>query len=159
MKEKQLRLSIYNEAVKWLNTPWIHHHSVQAHGCDCIGLVIGVGNNVADFNFSWKDPKNKIFKGYSRTPDPKKMKAWMLTNLDKVSPNYIDAKIGDILWMRVGKHPQHVAIVGPKEIIIHADIIPKPGASTGKVVERTIRHDEKGKVIGVYRYRSVSRLM
>lgn len=159
MNEKQLRLKIYKEAVEWVDTPWIHHASVKGVGCDCIGLIIGVGNNAADFKFSWKDPKNHVFKGYSRLPEPEKMKAGMKANLDWIGLNYKQAGIGDILWLRVDKQPHHVAIVGPQGGIVHADMIPKSGALGGKVVERVLRRDEVGKVIGVFRYRSVSRLM
>lgn len=159
MDEKELRLKIYKEAVEWIDTPWIHHQAVKGVGCDCIGLIIGVGNNAADFKFSWKDPKNHVFKGYSRMPEPAKMKAGMLANLDWIGMMAGDAGIGDILWLRVEKRPHHVAIVGPDGLIVHADMFPKQGALGGKVVERTMRRDEKSKVVGVFRYRSVSRLM
>ena len=159
MNEKQLRLKIYKEALEWVNTPWIHHQSVKGIGCDCIGLLIGVGNNAADLKFNWKDPKNYVFKGYSRLPEPPKMKAGMKANLDWIGVNYKDADIGDILWCRVDKQPHHVAILGPNGLIVHADAIPKAGAEGGKVVERVLRRDEMSKIIGVFRYKSVSRLM
>ena len=159
MNEKELRLSIYKEAVEWVDTPWIHHQSVKGIGCDCIGLIIGIGNNVADLKFSWKDPKNQVFKGYGRQPEPIKMKAGMKINLDWIGANYKDAKIGDILWLRVDKQPHHVAIVGPGGLIIHADMIPKQGALGGKVVERPLRRDEMSKMVGLFRFKSVSRLM
>lgn len=158
-KVEELQQKIYKEALEWVGTPWIHHQHQKGLGCDCIGLVIGVGNAVADLNFSWTQPQALKFRGYSRLPDPKQMKEGLNLWLVYVGRTFDKAQVGDILWVRINKEPQHLAILGPKMSIVHGDMLPKPKFPNGKVVNRRIRDEERQKLIGVFRYPKVAELM
>lgn len=159
MNEKQLRQAVFAEAKRWLETPWLHHQLQKGVGCDCVGLVVGVGNHALGMDFHWDLPEALPFKGYSQNPEPDRMRRGLCTFLDFVSIKYKDAKMGDVVWLRVRNEPQHLAILGDRETIVHADMKPGPGAPTGKVRMRTITPLEKTKIIGVFRYKRITEQM
>ncbi|MCE3233059.1 MAG: putative phage cell wall peptidase NlpC/P60 family [Rickettsiaceae bacterium] len=105
---------IVNEARSWIGTRFKHQGRVKKSelsrgGCDCIGLVIGVADNVGILCHGRK------ISSYDRLDYPKIPCGNMLLEefhkyLEPISPKNVLP--GDILMFRFDKDPQHVAIVG-----------------------------------------------
>ena len=97
-------------ARSWVGTPFHHQQSVKGVGCDCVGLINGVGIECAIIDFT--PAKWARFEGYSRRPRPEQLLAYSDTFLHridvpthKIAPR---ASIGLIAW-RPGE-PLHFAI-------------------------------------------------
>ena len=69
------REAIVAEARTWLGVPWRHQGWRKATGCDCVGLIRGVGHALGLIDASDDNPANARFIGYSREPDPALMRA------------------------------------------------------------------------------------
>ena len=101
------RTAIVQEAIRWIGTPYVHgQHSI--HGCDCIGLCIGIGKNVG-----------ALSKNYRPKPYPQD---WHLHNSrERMHEGILEAGgievtgniwlPGDILLMEHGKTRSHAAII------------------------------------------------
>jgi NlpC/P60 family putative phage cell wall peptidase len=106
-------------ARQWVDTPYHHQGRVKGVGCDCIGLVIGVCQEIGLINFD--------FTNYERVPDS----TVMMKEIEKHCKPTIDPEPGDLLVFRIKKNPQHVGILTDRGII-HAY------QSIGKVVEHPL---------------------
>jgi NlpC/P60 family putative phage cell wall peptidase len=55
---------VVDTATKWLGTPYLHQAAKKQLGCDCLGLILGVGRElgvdlpatVPPYSASWRDP-------------------------------------------------------------------------------------------------------
>jgi cell wall-associated NlpC family hydrolase len=65
--------SIIAEARTWIGTPWRHQAYQKGVGCDCAGLIRGVGNALGIFDTRDGAPGTEVFAGYGRQPEPRKM--------------------------------------------------------------------------------------
>ncbi len=119
------RKEIVREAKNWLEVPWRHQGYSKKFGCDCIGLIHGVGTITTALTVDPKDLMNN--SGYSRNPNPQFMRR-ILRAFFKPIP-LIDARVADILWFRIGKYPRHLGIITEPGIVIHSDGV------EGKVIE------------------------
>lgn len=137
------RMDAVAEARSWLGTPFKHQASLKGVGCDCIGLIRGVGTALGLVDYDEKSDKAKPFLNYRLMPDSKKMRQGLRTFL--VPIDVIDAKPGDIFFMAWTKEPQHVAFISDHGIIHSYSAI-------GKVVEHGLDRDWKQRVIDAYRY-------
>ncbi len=118
------RAQVVEEALTWLGVPWVHQ-GFSKRGCDCIGLIRGVGKVTGAVEPD-QDEADK-YLCYSRNPDPIKMRKGLRTFFIPIP--LIEAKIADILWFRLGKDPRHLGIITEPGIVIHADGV------QGKVIE------------------------
>lgn len=142
------RSQIVDEARSWLGTPEHHQAHLKGVGCDCIGLILGVG-------LAFQMPEaiafiNDIrYRGYGRPPNPRLMIEACDTYLDRIQVN--EALPGDIPMGRVEKEPQHFGILSSIDPIymIHAY------SQVGRVVENRIDENWRAKIVRMYRYRGI----
>jgi NlpC/P60 family putative phage cell wall peptidase len=108
------------EARAWLGTPFRWQASVKGVGCDCKGLLWGVARElgfpeaeslyakVADYSPTRPVPSALLKEGIAAIFDP----------VEEMQP-------GDILLLKVGGRPSHIAIYSGEGRAIHAQIGPK----------------------------------
>jgi len=137
-----LRAAIVAEAEAWMGTPWVHQQAVREVGCDCVGLVVGVaracGLAIADCS---------LWRGYHKQPDGRTLVAHLGRNFERVAE--AGALPGDVMLFRIGAAPQHLAILGPGEIMIHAY------APARRVVAHRLDTDWRGRLLSVWRFREL----
>lgn len=131
------------EARTWQGTPFQHQGCLKGVGCDCIGLVKGVGVALGLVDYDPKSAKAKAFSGYSMMPNPRRMREGLATWLVPIPVT--EATLADIFFMAWGREPQHVALVTYKGII-HSY------ASAGKVVEHGLDTSWRRRIVAAYRY-------
>lgn len=105
-------LEVIAEARRWIGTPYHHQAAVLGVGCDCVGLIVGVGKA---FGFMGDDFDDRFqqFKGYSRVPNPRIMRRWMDTFLEPagIAQNQIPEP-GFIAWFEWRDElPMHLGII------------------------------------------------
>lgn len=141
------RADIATQARSWLETPFHHQGRTRGVGCDCGGLVGGVavalGIVPADW---WQTTFDPIFGGYDSQPSH--------GTLQRVCESFMvrhhgAPDVGDVLLMRFGAEPQHLAIVADYRhgglSMVHAL------AASKKVVEHRLDATWRGRVVRVYR--------
>ncbi len=134
-----LSASIIAVARSQLGTPFKHQGRVPGLALDCAGLAAYVATELGvDFN-EWP--------GYGRVPCNGLLQAVMDAQpcLEVVSSK----QPGDILMMRVGREPQHLAVYTGDNTIIHAY------EAVGKVCEHRLDHIWNKRIIRIYRFRSI----
>ena len=100
-------LRVVAEARRWIDTPYHHQARLRGVGCDCAGLIIGVGLECGVLDFS--ESRFREFAGYARTPNPRQMRraleAFLVPVPEKVAGD------GDIMWLEWRADlPMHLAI-------------------------------------------------
>jgi len=136
-----LREQIVAEARRWLGTPFHHQGRLLGAGVDCVGVVIGVGRALGLTQFDTTD--------YGRLPVPDRMLGQLSANLVPVAVGEIG--LGDILWMRIDRDPQHLAIVSgvaPRQIV-HAY------EGVGRCVEHGLDGKWQRRVVRAWRFAGV----
>ncbi len=140
------REHIVQIARSWLGTPFVHQGRVKGKGCDCLGLVLGVG---AEAGVKLQDREITAFDstGYSMNPDGAFLKGRLDVLLHSKSKAGIEA--GDIFLMNFGSNPQHLGIFSdhthsPALAIIHCY------SQAGKVVEHRLNNYWFSKIEAVY---------
>ena len=91
-------------ARSWLGTPWRHQGRLKGVAVDCGGLIIGVGKELGLLEFDTR--------AYGRIPDGQQLRALCEQHLMPKLINEVAS--GDVLLMRISRHPQHLAIVGDR---------------------------------------------
>lgn len=130
------RSEIIKLAQSQIGVPFHHQGRVPGVGLDCVGLVrypyvaLGYAPETADE------------KGYSRDPNPPKMRELLEQWLEPITLD--EAKPGDILWLKTGQ-PQHLAIYNGDTIIHCTNHGPQ------RVVECTLDDKWKSRIVAVYR--------
>lgn len=127
---------IVYEARRWIGTPYHHQAQLRGVGVDCVGLILGVGKAL-DIMGPDVDERFKSFNGYSRVPNPARMRKGMETFLaptdlpaDKMPPPGV---VGWFQWR--DDLPMHLAIIAEFEgraTMIHSYL------QIGKCVEHTL---------------------
>lgn len=109
------RAGVIAEARDWIGAPFVHQGFVKA-GCDCIGLVRGVGEATGALIL---DPAAVApWRGYSRTPRLQTMIRAL--DLFLVRQELAAARPADLLCFDFGDGPQHVGILSGVRLVIHA---------------------------------------
>lgn len=142
-----VREAIVIEARQWIGTPFRHQASVKGVGCDCIGLIAGVGREMGfkDAERFRADPR---FRGYARTPEPQMLQTAVSEYLEPVK----SAEPGDIMLFRFKDEPQHFALVvdrGSERYMVHSYM------QARGVVENRIDEKWARRMVGAYKYREV----
>ena len=143
MENNPTRLDAVAEARRWLDTPFHHQDSVKGVGCDCIGLIKGVGTALQLVDYNPASPLAQAFANYSMLPNSRRMREGLATWLVEIPVP--DAVLGDIYFMAWGREPQHVALVTDIGII-HSY------SGVGKVVEHALDESWRRRIIASYRY-------
>lgn len=138
-----MRERIIAEARGWIGTPYRHQAALRGVGCDCVGLVRGVGLAVG----AWDDAGWSEFAAYSRTPNPRRMGEGMRRFLVEL---YGDPLPGDVAWVqwRDGL-PMHLAIIAEqhgRRTMIHAL------SEIGRVVEHGIDDAWQSRIVSFWRF-------
>jgi len=145
-----MRDAIISEAQRWVGTPYRHQATAFQLGCDCVGLIRGVG-----FNAGVLPPqpeKWKQFNAYGRLPNPARMAEGMRTFLCPVdgTPQH-----GDIAWLSWRADlPMHLALLARyangRRTLIHCY------SHVGRVVEHGFTAEWRGRVHSWWRYPGVA---
>lgn len=102
------RQAVIAEARQWIGTPYHHQQMVKGVGCDCVGLIRGVG-----FATGVMPEQPEVwarFNAYGRRPNPRRMLEGMNTFLVPVRPG--DEQDGDIAWLEWRSDlPMHLALI------------------------------------------------
>lgn len=129
--------AIVEEARKHLGRPFVHQGRGGA-GLDCAGLIIKAASDLGI--------KLQEVHGYGRTPKDEELGGQMDKQLIRL-PQHEPWRVGDVLLMRFGSEPQHVALVSKLDptYILHTN------SSIGRVVEHILDHRWQRLVVRTYR--------
>lgn len=142
---------IVKEARSWVGTPYHHQAATKRYGVDCVGLIVGVGKSLAYFGTDFDDLFRQ-FDGYSRTPNPVKMRRGLELFLEPagLDKNQIPTP-GLIGWFEWREDlPMHLAIFAEfagRPTMIHSF---KP---VGRCVEHTLDETWRGRINSFWKYR------
>ncbi|MCT4635194.1 MAG: hypothetical protein N4A31_02965 [Rickettsiales bacterium] len=139
---------IIQEAHSWLGTRFKHQGRVKISsegkgGCDCLGLIIGLG---------LKTKFGENLKNYDQQVYPKLLTSdALLEQLDLLLESTDEVSLGNILLIRINNWPQHLAVVvetNPEIIIIHSYL------QTRKVVKQRLPDLWKENIARIYQTKS-----
>lgn len=147
-----MRDQIVAEARSWIGTPFVHQADRKGIGCDCIGLVRGVGVALGIFPPDVTISRElRPFLNYGRAPDGRLLPACRKF-LDQIS--FADVLPGDILIFRVlDKHAQHAGIVTEIQPLTMVHSYSKTRVMA--CIEQTVDAFWRSRVAGAFRYRGV----
>lgn len=147
------RATVVTEARTWLGTPFVHQAHVKSVGCDCGGLIGGVGIGAGLLAPDWWETEfNTLYGGYARTPANGILESICYAFMQEIG---VDSALpGDVLLMKFAEEPQHMAILAPYLYgglsIIHAY------SRAGAVVEHRFAPVWRARVTGAFAYRGVT---
>lgn len=138
---------IVSQARTWIGTPFHHQARLKGKGCDCLGLIVGVVDELGlkDRNGVRLATYDEVT--YSKEPDGAYL-ARKLTGLLEEVP-VAEARAGDLGLFKVRENPQHLAIFTDYEGtlgMIHCY------AQARRVVEHRLDADWKSRLVKVYRW-------
>jgi len=145
------RSDIYNEARRWVGTPYHHHGRAHSQSCDCIGLLIGVGRVLG-----LTVPPEMALPDYSSLPHDdlsERMAARFLVpskikTIDQALPGQIG--LFSISQRGVGQHFAIFALHKGRKTMIHAYMRGRT------VIEAGISDHWRSRLISVYDYPGVA---
>jgi cell wall-associated NlpC family hydrolase len=132
---------IITEARNWVGTKFHHQGRIKQVGCDCLGLIIGVGAALSLRSKTGKLLIDVDIPGYLRRPSGIELKQALALHLDEVA----ELNPGNILLLNFANNSQHLAIYTGTSII-HAD------ANIKKVVEHLLDEQWHGKLAAKYNF-------
>lgn len=142
------REQVVSEARRWLGTPFVHQARVRGHGCDCVGLPIGVARSLGLLARSFD------VGDYARLPDGRKLLAQCDDVMTRIARKALQP--GDVILVRWGRAPQHLGIVAEHHFgglsMIHAH----GSEGRGGVVEQTLDAAMQARVVACYRLPGVA---
>jgi NlpC/P60 family putative phage cell wall peptidase len=111
-----MRGEIVAAARRWLGTPYHHQGRLKGVGCDCLGLIASVGQELGLTTFDSTD--------YAAQPDGATLESncnrYLVTRPEDAAPRAGDVAL---FWIEIRRLPQHLAIFVPwdeRTGIIHA---------------------------------------
>lgn len=138
--------AVIAEARTWLGTPFHHQASLKGVGCDCAGLIRGVGHAcgiLPGYRERWRRHGN-----YGRLPNPRRMEAALRAFMREVPKEQM--RLADVLWMQWRRDlPMHLGIVAERDgrqTLIHAL------SDIGRVVEHGLTVEWRARIHSVWRY-------
>lgn len=104
---------IFTISRSWLGTPFAHRQSTKGRGCDCAGLILGVGRE-----YTKRGLPDPIFysERWANTGSRNDIREYLETNFypeDKITP-------GKILLLKIGKVERHLGILLEDGSFIHS---------------------------------------
>lgn len=142
------RTDLITEARSWIGTRFHHQGrikktSTHRGGCDCIGFIIGVADNVG-LTYKGRPFSTLDRTDYAKLPDGVQLQKAFASYLHNIPID--DRCQGDVLMFRFDKEPQHVALVSEKERIIHCYL------QARGVVEHSLDSYWQERVVAAYRF-------
>ena len=132
---------VISAARECLGTPFLHQGRLKGVGLDCAGLGVIVAQSIG--------AKHRDLKAYGRDPYKGLLKE-TLDNQQGLKRVKRDSMLpGDLLLLRFGRQPQHLAIY-TGTTIIHAY------ETVGMVCEHSLDERWLARIIGVYRFKVLS---
>lgn len=97
---------IIAQARTWLGTPFHHQGRLKGVGCDCLGMIIGIAD---ELQLTHDDVLLSSFDrtDYSHTPNT----TALLTTMEAYLQEITDIQPGDIALMQIQNNPQHLGII------------------------------------------------
>lgn len=145
--QKATQQQIVDTARTWLGTPFHHQARVKGVGCDCLGLVVGVVDELGLKDKNGQNLASYDESAYSREPDGAYLKQKLTDLLEEVP--VAQAQAGDLALFSVRDNPQHLAILTDYEGglgMIHAY------APARKLVEHRLDSDWNSRLVKVFRW-------
>ena len=138
---------IVPQARTWLGTPFHHQARLKGKGCDCLGLIVGVVDEL-----ELKDKFGQPLSGYdevtySKEPNGAYLMQKLTELLDEVP--ITEAQAGDLALFTVRDNPQHMAFLTNYDStlgMIHSY------APARRVVEHRLDDDWKSRLVKVFRW-------
>lgn len=124
------------EAREWIGTKFHHQAAVKGVGCDCIGLIRGVKNQLieddilATLDYSMQPNNFRFYNNLEKHPE--------LEPTNVLEP-------GILLLFKFIREPQHIAIYTDKNTIIHSY------QPRGQVVEHRLDDKWKDRIHSMYK--------
>ena len=148
------RYRIVKQARTWLGTRYHHQGRLKASancsgGVDCIGLVIGVADELEICDSTGCLLSKYDRTNYSMHPEGEKLALSIGDHLSLVESAKM--KVGDVLLFKFWKEPQHVGILSKYPTggfgLIHCN------STSGSVVEQPLSDTWKRMITHVYRFK------
>jgi NlpC/P60 family putative phage cell wall peptidase len=146
------RGQIVDEARAWIGTPFHHQASLKGVGCDCIGLLRGIGR-AFDLPGSKEIEGNQEFLGYGPDPDPVLLMKGCDLFLRRIGRS--ELLLGDILLFRTPfskGEPKHFGVISSMYpmYIVHS------WAGLGScTVENRVDRSWESRIIGCFRFKGL----
>ena len=139
--------TIVTQARTWLGTPFHHQARLKGKGCDCLGLIVGVVDEL-----ELKDKFGQPLSGYdevtySKEPNGDYLMQKLTELLDEVP--IIEAQAGDLALFTVRDNPQHMAFLTNYEASLG---MIQSYAPARRVVEHRLDDDWKSRLVKVFRW-------
>jgi hypothetical protein len=129
---------------EWIGTPFVHQGRVKGVGVDCVGLAIGIAE---DLGILTHDEALALPRDYRPLPDHLHMRDLLNKHMEAVWP----PSAAEWVWLSVGvRMPTHLAMLTDNERMIHACSI------QGSVVERRFKKSMHRVAKGAFRYKEVN---
>jgi NlpC/P60 family putative phage cell wall peptidase len=146
------RAEIVTEARAWLGTRFHHQGSKKNVGCDCIGLIRGVGIACGIYPADFVTlPEVAQFHGYGLRPSNGQLEKGCEMFAMPIALD--DATAGDFVLMAFEREPCHLAILGDYHggglSLIHAY------AGVRKVIEHVLSDDWRARIVAAYAFPGV----
>jgi NlpC/P60 family putative phage cell wall peptidase len=134
------------QARTWIGTPFHHQARLKNKGCDCLGLIVGVVEEL-DLKDKYGQPLACADEAtYSREPDGSYLMKRLADLLHEVPA--VDAKAGDLALFSMSGNPQHMAFLSDYDGMlgmIHSY------AQARRVVEHRLDKEWKQRLVKVFR--------
>ena len=141
-----IRDRIVTEVREWLGVGYQHQACVKGVACDCIGLVVGVLQQVGVVAPDWWADEGAQFAGYGRTTGAAVMRTAMATYMREVP--VAEAQPGDVAYMSFGTGLHHAGILVPYR---HGGLAMVHALSTaGRVTEHRLDAAWRGHIKAVF---------
>lgn len=143
----EIQNEIVTQARTWLRTPFHHQARLKGKGCDCLGLIVGVVDELGLKDSTGMKLAAYDEVTYSKEPDG----AYLIQKLTGILTEVpiADARAGDLALFKVRENPQHLAILTDYEGalgMIHCY------AQARRVVEHRLDDDWKSRLLKVFRW-------
>lgn len=142
------RKELIAAARAWLGTRFLHQHSDKQAGCDCIGFVRGVAKDSGLVPLEQLSLLPQTMFAYLGRPDGVQLQQGCEQYLKEVA--LAQAQPGDVVLIKFGRHPQHMALLGD---YVHGGLSMihslGPGGP-GQVVEHRLDEAWRKRVVAAY---------
>lgn len=142
---------IIAQARGWIGTPYHHQARLKGVGCDCLGLVVGVADELGLKHEDGRALSSFDETDYSRQPDGERLTRMLQSVLHEVPKE--EAAPGDLALFTIERNPQHVGLLTEYEGdlgVIHSY------APSRKVVEHRLDKKWQQRIIKVFRWQPLS---